>query len=266
MNSFDVEAGQYVVDADESRRHHHYVPGETRLGKDYRRLLVDELSIPAGDCLDIGGGTGEVASLIEASSPTAVYVSDLYSQAFSLDATQGRSVQARAVEQPFPAGQFQCVHLKDVLVHIELQLLCFEEIQRLLSVGGRAIIATQCMPFNACVLYYAYGDFEMEKTLSIGFGTSHEYQTIRTSLSNGVNDSTIFGDEIIAAKKRENIAINAQPISMSPPYYQVMLQRVIDMAEIVGLAHLTTHWLQSSEDEEDWYDMVERMVLEFEKV
>src|SRR5438874_466949 len=102
--------------------------------------------------LDIGCGDGEVSAQLAALTGAAVVCADI--SATAVEACRARGLQAQVVNigqvpLPFSASSFDLVFMTEVLEHLVRPDRALDDVQRVLSAGGRLILSTPnlaCLP------------------------------------------------------------------------------------------------------------------------
>ena len=104
-------------------------------------LMLKKVDLPVdGILLDVGGGTGRVASALKAYT-REVFVAD-FSRGMLTEASQKKlkCLQTPAENLPFADGTFERIIIVDALHHVYHQAQTAAEMWRVLKVGGRLVI------------------------------------------------------------------------------------------------------------------------------
>lgn len=103
--------------------------------------LLEKLP-PGASILDIGAGKGEIAGHAEKKGFKTVSI-DPFESGLKVAREKGQdSVRGLGDELPFMNASFDCVHIKDALVHVSVKSFFFKEVLRVLKPGGKLIITS----------------------------------------------------------------------------------------------------------------------------
>ncbi len=248
----DQRAGRYtqltIGQADPG--HHVYRPHDTHLSSQYLTRVIYKLGLPRDSiCLDIGGGTGEIAAVLQKVFGAWVIVSDLV--AHELDGhCVDRVVSAEATAQPFSRESFGFIHAKDMLVHVASKPSFLAEIWRLLKPSSTAVITFVEYIHSIMMLYY---DQSGNREIAIPITDADHYHTICSRLKAGDSDFDVLPN-LHTEKERLGIP-TTQPISsFSPPYYRTTYDELRVAAQHQGFIVLGPIYYIPYSDESDWYD------------
>lgn len=258
---FDPHAGKYAF-RDRSvdpRFHHEYYDECSFLSDTYVEEILSKIQPKQnGLYLDIGGGMGEVAQAISNLYGGQTIVTDIASAGLKISKVENNAI-ANATSQPFADETFDLVHSKDVMVHIENKDLFLREVYRLLKPGGLAVITTEENESGSLIIYYGKSGGQYAH---IPILTLQDFEQIRHKLQHGESDNLIPGVRV--AKMKNNIPQDAKAISLSPPYFPVIISQLIETATKLGFKIRSEDLYQPKWFDEDWY-FVTRRVLTLEK-
>ncbi|KKS97674.1 MAG: hypothetical protein UV73_C0006G0028 [Candidatus Gottesmanbacteria bacterium GW2011_GWA2_43_14] len=204
-------------------------------GNNYRSQILDPFiaGIPenGGGVLDLASGAGEITRYLSERFPVVAF--DLSAEALKLTSLkftgkEKRPFLVRGIAQnlPFQKEQFQAVHAKDILVHLENHSEFFAGIKRVLAPDGKVLLVTQIiMEKPYFLIHIASGEAE-----KVYFDTTADYIK-----------------KIILLEKDQEIRW------VTPPYFPVQPQVLINSVYSSGLKIDKLLKWQPTADEPDWH-------------
>ena len=113
----------------------------SRVGYSSLEMMLAQADLPTpGRVLDVGGGTGRVASAIREHAGEVVIADASFGMLRQADRTQLGLACSNSESLPFPDGTFERIIMVDALHHVIHQGQTAREMYRVLKPGGRIVI------------------------------------------------------------------------------------------------------------------------------
>lgn len=181
--------------------------------------------------LDVASGLGEVADFLERTYGRTLVRTDL--SHIALTHGQGERVRSDMEHLPFQANSFAAVHCKDALVHVFDKKQFFSELYRVLTPGGKVLVASAAVAEST--FFYASG-------------------------TGGGVISLDSKDDYV--EKSAYYEVFHDALSVSPPYYETKANKTRILASQAGFRGSSKMIWPPPKGEEDWYENPEeRFVL-----